>query len=237
MCGRFTLTLSPELLAEVYGLDEIPPAFAPRFNIAPTQEVPIVRSAGDKRLLSFARWGLGSKEPAKTINARQETLFDKPAFRAAAQRRRCLVPADGFFEWADDPRGKRVPFHIRFKDGRPFAMAGIFERAGVQSSCSVVTTEANEVIARVHDRMPVILPPEAWPLWLDPTIRDREPLEHLFEPYSAAELVLVPVSTRVNSATFDDPECLALREDEPVETTKPRAEQLGFDFSRRTGSM
>src|SRR5690349_9739712 len=212
MCGRFTLTVPQEMLGELFGIDPLA-SLPPRYNIAPTQDIVIVRRSrqdGTKKL-DLARWGLAGT--AKMINARQETLFEKAPFAASARTRRCLVPADGFFEWRAQPEGGKQPLRIHLKDGRIFAMAGIHERwkspAGeCVETCSVVTTRPNALLAPIHNRMPVIVAPEDWELWLDPKIQAREPLEHLFLPFPAEALAADPVSRRVNDVSNDDADCL-----------------------------
>jgi putative SOS response-associated peptidase YedK len=217
MCGRYTLTVSGRVLAELFDLDEVP-ELVPRFNIAPTQQVAIVRVDADgERRWSEARWGLipsWAKEidqAARMINARAETVADKPAFRSAVARRRCLLPADGFYEWQAQGAGKQ-PFLIRFADGRPFAFAGLYEvwrpkEGPPLPSCTIVTTTPNEVVAPLHDRMPVILPPERYPEWLEATEISRERLAELLTPCPPAGMEAFPVSRRVNNPTADDPAC------------------------------
>ena len=218
MCGRFTLTVSALVLANLFDLDE-PPGFTPRFNIAPTQVHPIVRSGeGGRRQWAAMRWGLvphwakETKIGARMINARSETAAEKPSFRTPLQRQRCLVPADGFYEWQKTDSGKQ-PHHIRFADRRPFAFAGLWERwtrgeGEPLETFTILTTGPNEIAARVHDRMPVILAPEAWTAWLDPSPVTEEDRRELFQPFPAQEMEAVPVSRRVNSPGFDDLACL-----------------------------
>lgn len=242
MCGRFTLTTPPEVLREVFGLTELPP-FGPRYNIAPTQDTLLVRydRAEGRRVAERARFGLlppGTHDPrmgAKLINARVESVFDRPSFRDAARFRRALIPTDGFFEWTKTPRGK-MPQWIRLASGRPFGMAAVFERAtdldGTPSeSFAVLTTAANDRVRPIHDRMPVIIAEPDFSLWLDPEIHARDPLARLFSPFPAEGLILRPVSRRVNMVANDDPSCVAppepTSEDDP-----PRGGQLGFDFER-----
>jgi putative SOS response-associated peptidase YedK len=253
MCGRFTISLPPEQIEEAFdatGAGSLPPGVRnARYNVAPTQDVVIVKrakeaagekqrakaAAGEKqRVLEAARWGLAGA--AKMINARQETVFEKQPFASAVRARRCLVPADSFFEWkklSPGPRGLKQPMRIRLKDGALFAMAGIFAKwqspAGEWiETCSILTTAPNDLVQPVHDRMPVILGPDSWDLWLDPTIKDREPLEHLFLPFPAEQMVAEPVSARVNSVENDDAGCIEVVE--PLVAPKT-AEQMGFDFS------
>lgn len=215
MCGRFSFASPPEVVAEVFGLSEVP-ALEPRYNVAPTQPVAAVRHEEGQRCLVFLHWGLipaWAKDAAlgaRLINARAETVAEKPAFRAALRARRCLVLADGFYEWARHG-GAKQPYFITFADGRPFALAGLWERwvGGGQrvESCTILTTTPNEVVAPLHDRMPVILPPPAFDLWLDPAVGDPGRLKQLLRPHPAAGMTAWPVSPRVNSPRVDDPSC------------------------------
>jgi putative SOS response-associated peptidase YedK len=217
MCGRYMLTTPVDALRQMFLFTERP-NLAPRYNIAPTQEVPIVRPTRDGagRELIMVRWGLvpywadDPKIGNRLINARRESVARTAAFREAYQRRRCLAPADGFFEWQKDGR-TRQPLVVRRKDQAPFAFAGLWERwpqpgGGVLRSCTIITCPANELIAPVHGRMPVILATEDYERWLDPSRADGR---ELLEPYPAAELEAFPVNPRVNSPQYDDPECIA----------------------------
>jgi len=222
MCGRFTLAASPTALASLFDLDAaLLPPLAPRYNIAPTQAVAVVRAApGDgRREMVLLRWGLipsWAKDPSvgsKMINARSETITERPAFRVAFRRRRCLVPADGFYEWRRED-GKKQPYHITLADHRPFAVAGLWERwkaptGDVVESCTLLTTDANDLVRPLHDRMPVILAPADYALWLDPDVTDPILPEQLLHPFPPAAMALRPVSTRVNSVRNDDPGCIA----------------------------
>lgn len=221
MCGRFTLTAKPQAVADAFGLDEAPAELAPRWNIAPSQAVAAIANAAPRRLAWF-RWGLvpsWAKDPAighRMINARAETAADKPSFRAAFRRRRCLVVADGFFEWRRDGRLK-TPMHIRMRSHEPFAFAGLWEvwqppgppDTPPLRTCTILTTAPNDLVAPIHDRMPVILPRAAWDLWLDPDDPGRDALEPLLRPCPAAGMEAYPVSTLVNSPANDRPECIA----------------------------
>ena len=219
MCGRFTQAAPGEVVAEVFGLPEAP-ELAPRYNIAPTQEVAAVRAgaAGGRELVAL-HWGLipawanDRAMAARMINARAETLAAKPAFRSALRARRCLVVADGFYEWRQVGAGKR-PYFIGLASGGPFGFAGLWERwagagADAVESCTIVTTVANELVAPIHDRMPVILEPAEFALWLDPALRDPEAVRPLLRPRAAAGMVAYPVSELVNSPRNDVPECRA----------------------------
>jgi putative SOS response-associated peptidase YedK len=221
MCGRFTLTVTPQALAEAFGLDTPAPEayLRPRYNISPTQPVLIVRAAagrGPGRELALVQWGLipgWAKDPrlgANLINAKSETVAEKPAFRGPVKYRRCLVPGSGFYEW--QRRGQaRQPYYYRLREAEVFGLAGLWEHwegadGSVVESCTVLTTDANELARPVHDRMPVILPPEAYALWLDPTVRDPRRVTPLLRPYPAERMEAIPVSSAVNSAREDRPE-------------------------------
>lgn len=219
MCGRFTLTTPGELVAEVFGLDEAPELSA-RYNVAPGQPIALVRQAGpaERRRLCFATWGLsrtGIDDDAPgaaglLINARSETAATKPAFREAFRSRRCLVPADGFYEWRR-AAGRREAFHFRRRDAGLLAFAGLLEPAAgpaEAAACVILTTEPNDVVREVHDRMPVILRPEDYARWLDPSFHDAAGLRHVLAPFPAFLMQSVRVGTAVNSVAHDGPECL-----------------------------
>ena len=214
MCGRFTLHASPEQIAAQFDVAE-PEQLADRFNIAPTQPVGIVRldRTATEREWTHVHWGLipsWAKDPgmgARMINARGETVAEKPSFRAALKRRRCLVPADGFYEWKRTGSSKQ-PYHIRLQDQQLFAFAGLWEiwtaPDGTElQSCTVITTEPNELMAQLHDRMPVIVAPEDYEQWLgtgkDADAKEIEQIRHLIRPFDARQMEAYPVSTRVNS--------------------------------------
>jgi putative SOS response-associated peptidase YedK len=213
MCGRFTTEIPPELLAEIFGLVE-PPAVQARYNIAPTQQIPVVRQdiEGQNRL-DHLRWGLipsWAKDKsigAKMINARSETVKDKPSFRQAVKYRRCLVPASGFYEWL--PVGKvKLPQYIHLKDGSPMVFAGLWEtwkspEEEVLESFTILTTAANPLLEPLHDRMPVILHHDEYKTWLDRSINDPASLAHLFQPYPADLMEMWAVSPQVNSPKID----------------------------------
>jgi putative SOS response-associated peptidase YedK len=235
MCGRFTLTASGDVLARVFGLAS-PPAVTPRYNIAPTQPVPIVRAGSDgARSWSEVHWGLipsWADDPAlgaRLINARSETAAEKPSFRAAFRGRRCLVPASGFFEWKTG-KGRKQPYYVRRTDERPLAFAGLWERwqpaADVDpvESCTILTCGPNALLAPLHPRMPVILAPEDQARWLAPDERDPARLRPLLRPCDPAVLEVYPVSTVVNNARRDGPECVEPRP-EPREPDGARASQ------------
>jgi putative SOS response-associated peptidase YedK len=220
MCGRFTLRTPPQEVANFFGLDEVP-ELTPRYNIAPTQDVAAVRfdPASGRRQLSFLHWGLipaWAAEPKtsySTINARAETVATKPAYRQAFKKRRCLIVADGFYEW-HKVGSKKQPYRIHMKDDGPFAFAGLWERwqrgeGPALESCTIIVTSANGVLAPLHDRMPVILDPHDFDEWLDPIFDDVQALEQLLLPFADAPMEAYPVSTRVNNPRSDVPECLA----------------------------
>ena len=223
MCGRFTLRTPLKQVADAFDLAPTLLAdgveWPARYNIAPTQNVAVVRQRGEEgRELSRLRWGLvpsWADDPAignRMINARSETLAAKPAYRDAFRLRRCLVVADGFYEWKQQARPKQ-PYHIRLADERPFAFAGLWDRWQrghlVIESCTIVTTAANELLRPLHERMPVILDPADYTTWLDPQRQDPEQLEALLTAYPADRMAMRAVSTAVNSARQDSPQCLA----------------------------
>jgi putative SOS response-associated peptidase YedK len=230
MCGRFTLTNPEADLAVQFNLPEVPP-MTPRYNIAPTQPVAAVRLAAENRVreMVLLRWGLvpfWAKDPkigARMINARSETVAEKPAFRAAFARRRCLVVADGFYEWQKQDGGKQ-PFYIRLCSGQPFAFAGLWEhwKAGDGSaveSCTLLTTEPNDLIRPLHNRMPVILHMEDYELWLDVNNQDKNVLQPLLQPFPSEAMEAYPVSRFVNRPQNDDLRCiepLPQGEDQPL---------------------
>ncbi len=219
MCGRFSLGADAATLALQFDLFEAPD-WTPRYNIAPTQPAPtiVIASADLRRQFKLHRWGLipsWAKDPgiwAQMINAQAETVASKPAFRTAFCKRRCFVLADGFYEWGQQGR-KKQPYYVRLRDGRPFAIAGLWEHwegAGETpiNSCILLTIAANDLIGAFHHRMPVILDPEHYALWLDPSVQEPERLQPLLRPYPADTMSAYPVSTRVNNPAHDSPECI-----------------------------
>ncbi len=217
MCGRYVITSAPEVIRALFGYAE-QPNFPPRYNIAPTQPVPIVRFSDGARHFALLRWGLlpsWVKDPktfALLINARGETAAEKPAFRAAMKRRRCLFPADGFYEWKRDGERKR-PYFVRRKSGGPIAFAGLWEtwtgpNGEEMETAAIVTTAANRTLAAIHDRMPVIVPPEAFDLWLDCGKVDAETASALIAPAPESLLEAYEVSTEVNRTANDNPALL-----------------------------
>jgi putative SOS response-associated peptidase YedK len=219
MCGRFTLTDPDQGLAVQFNLPKIPD-MPPRYNIAPTQPVAAVRLAHDSqsRELAMLHWGLipsWAKDPkigARMINARSETVAEKPSFRAAFRRRRCLIVADGFYEWQKINSAKQ-PFFIRLRDGQAFAFAGLWEYwqgpdDSTIQSCTLLTTQPNDLLRAVHNRMPVILSPKYYDLWLDPEVQQAAELQPLLRPYPEEEMEAFPVSRFVNRPANDDPKCI-----------------------------
>lgn len=227
MCGRYSLTTELAELEGRFGFAAGDLAVSPRFNVAPTQAaLTVVRGRGGKgaadapNRAGWMRWGLipswakGAGNGNPLINARAETLTAKPSFRQALERRRCLIPADGFYEWPAAAGGQRLPWRITLKSGEPFAFAGLWERwqapgGDIIHSCAIVTTAANELLAAIHPRMPVILPRAGERDWLDTELRDTQRLEAMLNPYPAAEMRCYRVSERVNAAGQEGPECIA----------------------------
>ncbi|MHB8941239.1 MAG: SOS response-associated peptidase [Desulfobacteria bacterium] len=220
MCGRFTLFEPDQVFAREFGVSDFPPR-SPRYNIAPSQPVTAVRatSTGNGREITLLRWGLipsWSKDPSignRLINARAETAKEKPSFRNAFRRHRCLIPTNGFYEWQLRERGKQ-PYFVRMRDERLFAFAGLWDRwespdKGVIETCTILTTAANTVLAPIHDRMPVILPPAEYARWLDPALKDTDSLAPLLVPFSPEDMLAFPVSPRVNAPSIDDVGCMS----------------------------
>jgi putative SOS response-associated peptidase YedK len=226
VCGRFNLTAPGEEIAEAFGLDEVPD-LAPRYNIAPSQPIAVVRfgPADQKRRLALWKWGLvpqGSLEGERGfINARAETAWEKPSFRDAFARRRCLIPATGFYEWQragtagpgapGRARARRQPWHFGLVGGRAFGFASLWEPPiadDAAATCTILTTEPNDIARPVHDRMPVILDPAAYARWLDPSVRAYAALAPLLRPFPAGAMHAFPVSTAVNDPRCDLPVCV-----------------------------
>jgi putative SOS response-associated peptidase YedK len=225
MCGRYTLKIPPEYLLSLFDIGELPPDMPPpaaRYNIAPTQPILIVRTSTrpGEREVAHVVWGLippWSKDPtmgARMINARSETAAEKPSFRTPLRRRRCLVPATGFYEWRKNPGGTKQPFVMHRKDGAPFAMAGIWETwkgpgDGEIDSAAILTTGPNALMKSIHDRMPVIIEPKDFALWLDPLVDNTAKVQHLMRPAPDDFFQATPVSTMVNNPRNDGPDCIA----------------------------
>ena len=218
MCGRFVLENPAEQLTKAYRLSSVPD-LSPRYNIAPGQQVAVVRqNHGDTRQLVTMKWGLvpsWSKDPAfgnRLINARSETVHEKPSFRQAFRSRRCIIPASGFYEW-HQAGTKKVPHYIRLRDGQIMSLAGLWEKWKAPQeeeieTCTILTTAANGLVRQFHDRMPVILHSEEFDLWLDRDVDDVDRLAELFHPYPSDLLVEHPVTMEVNSPRNDDPGCI-----------------------------
>ncbi len=219
MCGRFTLSTAPATIADHFGLDEAPELEA-RFNVAPGQSIATIFLSGEDHqlILTRRRWGLvpswakDEKIGNRLINARAETVSEKPSFRAAVRRRRCLVPADGFYEWAGT-KGSKQPYFIGLEGRAPFAFASLWERwtdpeGEVLESCTLLTTEANEHLSGLHDRMPVIVDPVDYGLWMDPDVKEPDLVLPVIDRNLGGDLDFYPVSTHVNDVRHDDPRCL-----------------------------
>lgn len=238
MCGRYTITSAPEALRALFGYPE-QPNFPPRYNVAPTQPIPIVRLQDGERHFALVRWGLipsWVKDPnnfALLLNARGESVVEKPAFRNAMKRRRCLVPADGFYEWKP-MGGRKQPYYIHAKSGAPLAFAGLWEtwegpNGEEVDTATIVTTRANRLLGTLHDRMPVIVPQEAFDLWLNCADVDAVTASALIAPAPDDLLEAYPVSTAVNRTANDnaallqpvDPEAAPAPTAAAKSTTKP----------------
>ncbi|MBW4618925.1 MAG: SOS response-associated peptidase [Cyanosarcina radialis HA8281-LM2] len=219
MCGRFTQSHDSEAIAQAFDLKDVP-ELSPRYNVAPTQMVGTVikPEESEKRQFKMLYWGLipswskDKKMGAKLINARAETVAEKPSFRSAFKRRRCLVVADGFYEW-QHLAGKKQPFYIHLPDKQPFGLAGLWEHwesaeGEIIESCTIITTAANDLMQPIHDRMPVILHPQDYDLWLDPGVQKPELLQPLLSAYPAEQMAAYPVRTLVNKTTHDSPELI-----------------------------
>lgn len=214
MCGRFTLTATPDAVQMAFDLNSVPHGLTSRYNIAPSQPIAVITN-DDPSTLTFHQWGLlpsWAKDPKlafKLINARSETAHEKPSFRAAFKRRRCLIPTDGFFEWQKVGTNK-IPHFIHFQERRVFAFGGLWEiwqspDGSEVRSCTILTTEANSFMEPLHHRMPVIIKPEDYETWLSPGDMLTEEIKPMLRPYAPDEMIEYPVSTLVNSAQNDVP--------------------------------
>jgi putative SOS response-associated peptidase YedK len=214
MCGRFVAAAPPDQIARYFGAEAPEALLAPNYNVAPTHDVYAVLEDGSARRVEALHWGLvprWAKDPSignKMINARAETLATKNAYKSAFRSRRCIIPADGFYEWKAIPGQKtKQPYFIHRNDGEPMAFAGLWEvwrskqdpEQGELHSCTVITGEPNEVVRPIHDRMPVMLPPSAWDTWLDPAVDDLDLLGRLLVPAPGSIIAMHPVSTEVNN--------------------------------------
>lgn len=246
MCGRYTVISTPEALRALFGYAE-QPNFPPRYNVAPTQPIAIVRQVEGKRQFALVRWGLlpsWVKDP-KTftllINARGESAAEKPAFRAAMKRRRCLIPADGFYEWQAAGDRKR-PFYVRAKSGAPLAFAGLWEtwvgpNGEELETAAIVTTQANRTLKPIHERMPVIVPPEGFDLWLDGATVDATTAAALIQPAPDDLLEAYEISTAVNRTANDNPKLLEPVGATPSEPVKPAAPPKRVKLAKKDGGQ
>lgn len=220
MCGRYFLHSELGVLTELFGQLDGEVRLQARYNIAPTQPVPIIRAdAQGKRHIAMVRWGLvpswssGIDSKYSMINARAETVAEKPAFRAAFRYRRCIIPADGFYEWQKSSSGHKQPFCLKRNDDKPMAMAGLWETwqtadGSELDSCAILVTEANATVAAVHNRMPVILEENHFDVWLDRHVQHSEMLDQILKPAPADLLKLYKISTRVNNPQNDSSELI-----------------------------
>jgi putative SOS response-associated peptidase YedK len=217
MCGRFTRSQTIDEIAEAFFADIVEADLAPSYNIAPTQTIVSIAGNSVKRLLGM-RWGLipswakDDSMASKLINARAETVAEKPSFRDAFKKRRCLIIADGFYEWKK-AGNEKIPFYIRLKSKEPFAFAGLFDNweapeGKVLTTCTIITTEANEMMSKLHERMPVILPREQHQLWLDGSVQKSDALKEMLKPFSPDLMEAYPVSRMVNSPSNNSPKCI-----------------------------
>ncbi len=219
MCGRFTLNTSQPVIADHFGLDE-PPELGARFNVAPGQVIATISASGEgrKSVLSPRRWGLvpswakDEKIGNRLINARAETVAEKPSFRSALRRRRCLVPADGFYEWAGS-KGSKQPYFVGLEGRALFAFAGLWERwtdpeGETLETCTLLTTEATEYLSALHGRMPVIVDPADYGLWMDPEVVEPDRVSPVIDRNLGSALDFHPISKHVNDVRHDDPRCL-----------------------------
>ena len=217
MCARYTLSKIAKLLKDLPGL-QLPIDFRPRYNIAPTQLILGISNTQPPRV-EFFRWGLvpsWAKDLSignRMINARAETLAEKPAFKAALRRRRCLIPADGFYEWRKEGDGHKTPMYIHLRTGEPFAFAGLYDQwhspdGSVIPSATIVTTSPNALVEGIHDRMPAIIRKEDYARWLSAEENDPASFSEILRPYPAEEMEVHPVSPRVNRPVYDAPDCI-----------------------------
>ena len=218
MCGRFVANIPAGELKKIFNLIEIQ-QLDPRFNVAPTQQVAVIRNNGDHNHLDQLKWGFvpsWSKDisfGSHLINARSETVAEKPTFRYAIKYRRCIIPSSGFYEW-DHSGGKKQPYYIQMVDQTPTYLAGLWESwkapdGNVIETFAILTTAANKLVAPLHDRMPVVLHPDTFTLWLNMNMHDPEQLQQLFLPYPAVEMTAHKVPDLVNNTRFDSPACIA----------------------------
>ena len=219
MCGRFTLTVDPGQLQDAFPWVDFPENITQRYNIAPSQPVGVVPNDGQNRL-DFYNWGLipfWAKDPKignRMINARSETIAEKPSFRSSFKYKRCLILADGFYEWKKEPGStSKTPYFIHMKDSQPFAFAGLWDiwhsKDGSEiRTCTIITTEPNQLLQEIHNRMPVILPPDTFSAWLQEGENEPNLLQSFLKPYPGEMMAAFPVSRTVNSPQNDSPECI-----------------------------
>jgi len=236
MCGRFIQHSPSSAYAELFGIEADLGETRPRFNLAPSQPLLAARTGlSGKPELTFLRWGLvpswskGPDQRFSMINARAETLDQKPAYRGPFRYRRCLIPTEGFYEWKSEQGGKQ-PYLIRLRSRRPFALAGLWDHwqdpnGSELETCTLIVTDANPLVAPIHDRMPVILPPAVWDTWLDPHQQDSRALRSLLVPFDPASLEAYPVSRAVNNTRIDEPSLI-----EPVRITPLSATGSVFEL-------
>jgi putative SOS response-associated peptidase YedK len=235
MCGRYRLSRRKQLVEEYFGTVSGEDDWNPRYNVAPSQAVLTIRQDAREpvRKLSTMRWGLipsWAKDPSigyKTINARAETVATTLSFREPFRSQRCLIPADGFYEWQKNGKTKQ-PFCFEVHDGELFAFAGLWDRwksqqGEVVESCTILTTTPNSLLSDIHDRMPVILRPDNYELWLDPAFRNTSSVSEMLKPYDTVLMRRFPVSTKVNQVLNDDAECA-----KPLERESSPAQSLLF---------
>ena len=216
MCGRFNFLTHMEELRGRFGIKKFDFEVNPRYNIAPSQKIATIIQDDEIKLVGM-RWGLipfWSKEPKSgPINARSETVMEKPTFKAPFKQRRCLIPADGFYEWQKKKEGPKQPYYIHMKDKKPFALAGIWDiwknpDGGKIESCSILTTEPNEVVKPIHKRMPVIVEPKKFDTWLNTSKENLDEAQALLKPYDAKVMEAYPVNLYVNSPSNKGEKCI-----------------------------
>ncbi|MEN8108312.1 MAG: SOS response-associated peptidase [Pseudomonadota bacterium] len=218
MCGRFSLHTPESQIGAAFNLEHTEPlGLKPRYNIAPSQQIPIIRDIETSRELVMARWGLipswskESKSKYSTINARIESVAEKPTYRTPFKHQRCLIPADGFYEWKQ-VNGNKVPHHIRMKDGKVFAFAGLWDHWQGEDdsieSCTIIVMPSNEIMKPIHERMPAIIAPAQYDWWLDSRITDKQEIMQYLTSAPSSQLTACPVSTWVNSPKNDDERCI-----------------------------
>ena len=217
MCGRFEIHSAIEVIAEIFGIADRDLEYPPHYNIAPSQDILIVVNDGKRRLIK-SRWGFvpsWSRDldaSYRMINARAETVASSKAFKSAFEKQRCLVVADGFYEWRKEGT-TRKPFYVRLKSHKPFGFAGLYNAwrspdGELLTMSTIITTGANQLVMPIHERMPVIAPADKYDLWLDPRVQDSSVLPGLLNPYPSEEMELFPVTPKVNSFKYDSPESI-----------------------------